>query len=233
MGFRKLYRPANGHGVERMKRLASSVCAAGVLLLMGAGQAAGSITLGQLATAPNGCLANTDWVEPAVSSGVVPYVVPSGYGTITSWSTQAFGSSGAALTLRIFRPTSTALTFAAVAHDGPHTLNSPGLNTFPVNVAVQPGDLIGLHAGAGAPTCVAVAGSDPAYFHIGDLQDGQQGGPFSLLNNRRLNVKAEVAPTVTGQRAAALKRCKKRAHKKHWSHKRLKKCKKKAQLLAI
>jgi hypothetical protein len=168
-----------------------------------------------------------------VSSGVVPYVVPSGYGTITSWSTQAFGPSGGALTLKIFRPTSTALTFAAVAHDGPHTLTSPGLNTFPVNIAVQPGDLIGLHIAAGAPTCNAVVGSDPAYTLAGDLQDGQQGGPFSPLNNRLLNVKADVAPTVTGQRATALKRCKKRAHKKHWSHKRLKKCKKKAQLLPV
>jgi hypothetical protein len=216
-----------------MKRLAASVCAVGVFLLMGAGQAAGSITLGQLATAPNGCAPNIDWVQPAVSSGVVPYVVPSGYGTITSWSTQAFGPSGKVMTLKIFRPTSTALTFVAVAHDGPHTLNSPGLNTFPVNIAVQPGDLIGLHTGTGAPTCNAVTGSDPAYTLAGDLQDGQQGGPFSPLNNRRLNVKAEVAPTVTGQRAAALKRCKKRAHKKHWSHKRLKKCKKNAQLLPI
>jgi hypothetical protein len=86
-------------------------------------------------------------------------------------------------------------------------------------------------ANAGAPTCNAVAGSDPAYTLAGDLQDGQQGGPFFPLNNRRLNVKAEVAPTLTGQRAAALKRCKKRAHKKHWSHQRLRKCKKKAQLL--
>jgi hypothetical protein len=216
-----------------MKRLAASVCAVGAFLLMGAGQAAGSITLGQLATAPNGCLVNVDWVQPTVSSGVIPYVVPSGYGTITSWSTQAFGPSGAALTLKIFRPTSTALSFAAVAHDGPRILNSPGLNTFPVNIPVQPGDLIGLHIGAGSPTCNAVTGSDPAYTLGGDLQDGQQGGPFSTLDNRRLNVTAEVAPTTTGQRATALKSCKKRAHKKHWSHKRLKKCKNKAQLLPI
>jgi hypothetical protein len=40
-------------------------------------------------------------------------------------------------------------------------------------------------------------------------------------------------PTPTGRRAAALKQCKKRAHKKHWSHKRLRKCKKKANLLPV
>jgi hypothetical protein len=35
--------------------------------------------------------------------------------------------------------------------------------------------------------------------------------------------------SVTGQRAAALKKCKQRAKKKHWAKKRLKKCKKKAR----
>jgi hypothetical protein len=37
----------------------------------------------------------------------------------------------------------------------------------------------------------------------------------------------------TGQRAGALASCKKRAHKHHWSHKRLKKCKGKANLLPV
>jgi hypothetical protein len=40
-------------------------------------------------------------------------------------------------------------------------------------------------------------------------------------------------PTSTGQRAAALKKCKKKAKKKHWSKKKLKKCKKKARLLPV
>jgi hypothetical protein len=40
-------------------------------------------------------------------------------------------------------------------------------------------------------------------------------------------------PGVTGQRAAALKKCKKNAHKKHWSKKKLRKCKKKANLLPV
>jgi hypothetical protein len=38
---------------------------------------------------------------------------------------------------------------------------------------------------------------------------------------------------LTGQRAAALASCKKRAHKHHWSHNRLKKCKGKANLLPV
>jgi protein-disulfide isomerase len=40
-------------------------------------------------------------------------------------------------------------------------------------------------------------------------------------------------PGPTGQRAAALKKCKKKAHKNHWSKKRLKKCKRKARRLPV
>jgi hypothetical protein len=42
-----------------------------------------------------------------------------------------------------------------------------------------------------------------------------------------------AATTPTGQRAAALASCKKRAKKHNWSHKRLKKCKRNANLLPI
>ena len=38
---------------------------------------------------------------------------------------------------------------------------------------------------------------------------------------------------ISGERASALASCKKRAHKHHWSHKRLKKCKKNADLLPV
>jgi hypothetical protein len=40
-------------------------------------------------------------------------------------------------------------------------------------------------------------------------------------------------PGPTGQRAAALASCKRRAHKHDWSHKRLRKCKRKANLLPV
>ncbi len=50
--------------------------------------------------------------------------------------------------------------------------------------------------------------------------------------------KTYVIPTPgpsgpTGQRAAALASCKMRAHKHNWSHRRLKKCRKKANLLPV
>jgi hypothetical protein len=39
--------------------------------------------------------------------------------------------------------------------------------------------------------------------------------------------------SVTGQRAVALKKCKQKAKKNHWTKKRLKKCKKKARGLPV
>jgi hypothetical protein len=42
-----------------------------------------------------------------------------------------------------------------------------------------------------------------------------------------------VAPSPTGQRAAALRKCKRKAAEKHWTKKRLRKCKKKARKLPV
>ena len=44
---------------------------------------------------------------------------------------------------------------------------------------------------------------------------------------------APPASSPTGQRAAAIKKCKKKAKQKHWTKKRLKKCKRKAKLLPV
>jgi hypothetical protein len=49
--------------------------------------------------------------------------------------------------------------------------------------------------------------------------------------SRTADLHPPTAPT--GQRDAALKKCKKKAKKKHWSKKKLKKCKKKAKLLPV
>jgi hypothetical protein len=60
-------------------------------------------------------------------------------------------------------------------------------------------------------------------------------GPWTMPATLDLSFRTYVAAstTPTGQRAAALASCKKRAKKHHWSHKRLKKCKKKANSLPI
>jgi hypothetical protein len=59
------------------------------------------------------------------------------------------------------------------------------------------------------------------------------GGWNSLGPTSDFAFKTYVIPAATGERAAALRRCKKRAHKHHWPHNRLKKCKRKANLLPV
>jgi hypothetical protein len=58
------------------------------------------------------------------------------------------------------------------------------------------------------------------------------------LAGSHVDLSATVGPTdqptgPTGQQASALKKCKKKAKKKHWSKKKLKKCKKKAKKLPV
>ncbi len=58
-------------------------------------------------------------------------------------------------------------------------------------------------------------------------------GSWNSLTTLDFTFMTYVAPTPadTGQRAAALAICKRRAHKHHWPHKRLKGCKKDANRL--
>jgi hypothetical protein len=96
-------------------------------------------------------------------------------------------------------------------------------------------------------TCTSVLGgatsSDPSGYFVKRFYSDADGVPpyagtaTTYISGFRLTladvpaVPAQAGPT--GQRAAALKSCKKRAHKHHWSHKRLKKCKRKANLLPL
>jgi hypothetical protein len=54
---------------------------------------------------------------------------------------------------------------------------------------------------------------------------------FTLADLPVTGVTGVTGPT--GQRAAALKKCKKKAHRNHWTKKKLRKCKKKAKLLPV
>jgi hypothetical protein len=207
-----------------LKGLTAMAVVAGALMVSAV--PASATTLGQLAATPNGCVSNFDDLQPAVSSGA-SYAAPSA-GTITSWSTQTFGSLAQTETFKVYRPVAGAFTYKVVAHDS-RTLATPALNTFPVNIAVEAGDLIGLHPDSGFPTCSFVFTGDNAYQLTGNLQDGQQGGPFNVYANRRINVTAQFTAT-TGQRAAALKKCKKKI--RHNAKKR-RKCRKKANRLPV
>ena len=70
------------------------------------------------------------------------YAVPAGYSTITAWSHSTGGRSGT-LTFKVYRPTGVAQEFVAVGSDT-QTVTAGSVVSFPVRIAVQPGDRIGL-----------------------------------------------------------------------------------------
>ena len=81
-------------------------------------------------------------VQIAANSG--SYAVPAGYTTITSWSHSA-GATPGALTFKVYRPTGGLREFVAIASDT-RFVSAGSVQTFPVQIPVAPGDVIGLSA---------------------------------------------------------------------------------------
>lgn len=173
-------------------------------LLSSASPAGAAVTIGQ--TAPPGpatqvCPTPYDQLNPTVTSGN-SFVSPVS-GTITSWSVQE--PSGGQMTMKVFRPLG-GLSYQVVGHQGPHNL-SPGLNTFPANVPVKAGDVLGSSAAGFAACAFAVPGETYLYL-AGDLPDGAQGTWLSDTG-ARINISAVVDPTNTFQPGATSRNKKK------------------------
>lgn len=165
---------------------------AALSLTASASSAAASITIGQVADPNAGnCDAGTEFVQLGVASGN-PYVVP-GNGTITSWTVQA-GESAGELTMKIFRPSADPANFRVVGHAGPQRLTPGGTagNTFPANVRVRQGDLLGLHTPTLTPCGFKDPGGRLATFS-GDLADGAA-AEFGVKSEFDLDVQAVFVP---------------------------------------
>ena len=166
-------------------------------------------TIGQLApdnppgTPPSATATNSpyDEIQSTVESGN-SYVVPPGATRITSWSTNAAEGAGQQLEFKVFRYVSgpngsQESTYMVVAHDL-ETLIPGKINTFAVNLPVQPGDVIGLNdVNASAYPSAAyfatpgIGDRDLEHIEKGDLADGSSG--TFVPTNERLNVSAEVS----------------------------------------
>jgi hypothetical protein len=181
----------------------SRVCAVllslGVLsalsVTVGTSPAGASVTIGQLADSNAGnCDAGVDFVQLGVTSGS-QYVVP-GNGTITSWTVDAGGDRGV-LAMKIFRKLGDPPRFQVVGHGGPQTRTPGGTtaNTFPANVRVRPGDLLGLHTVTATPCAFKDPGGRPAVLS-GDLADGEA-ALFGLEAEFDLNIRAVFVPDNT------------------------------------
>jgi hypothetical protein len=175
-----------------------------IALAIAATPAGASVTLGQIApSAPANTCSNIsgEWIQPIDVSGN-QYVVP-GAGTITSWSTRASGTAGQRWSMKLYRKVS-GTTYAVVGRDGPRDL-AAGLNSFPVSVPAQPGDLLGMQSNDGATAstaCLLPSPGNTIFFHTGDLGDGQ-GTIATSGANFRLNISAVFEPDNAFSLAAA------------------------------
>jgi hypothetical protein len=183
----------------RPRNLLAALLSVGVLaalpLTVGASSAGASVTIGQLPDPNAGnCDAGVDFVQLGVSSGN-QYVVP-GAGTITSWTVAAGGDRGT-LTMKIFRKLGDPARFQVVGHAGPQTRTQGGVagNTFPANIRVRLGDLLGLHTVTATPCAFKDPGGRFAMFP-GDLADGAA-ADFGPATEIALDIEAVFVPDNT------------------------------------
>ena len=176
------------------------------VLIAPAGAEGAPVTIGQLPESlpPTTCNAGPfDSLQHTVRQGS-DYTVPAGYSKMTSWSTFAGEGAGQTLTMKVFEHV-TGYYYVVVAHDGPRALTPGEINTFPVDIDVLPGEVVG-NNDANASTvnnaCGFTTGSIEDLLGVSetDLVDGLT-GLFPLNGSQtRLNVEATVAiPPAIGR----------------------------------
>ena len=158
---------------------------------------------------------------------------------ITSWSFHNGIDVLPNLKLKVARPQSGG-GYLFVGEAAAGTQNLHALNTYPANIPVQAGDIIGIFVGSPFGHCGTFTSDSGDTFDqfTGDPPLNTPVSPDTSGSLVRYPVSATVTtpdtvptpppPSNTGQRTAALKKCKKKR-----SAKARKRCRKKANLLPI
>jgi hypothetical protein len=208
----------------------------------------GATTLGETFV-PAGCSEET-YIQTATPPGAPSYTTPFS-GVITRWSYQSDSTPPPTVKLKLARDFGGG-TLQIVAESAAEPIVPSSLNTYQSQIPVPAGVDLGEFIGA---DCSREDSTYTDYYADGDLSVGTTSSAFTSedfqqdisavlehdcdndgLGDETQDTNLSSCPhptTVTGQRAAALKKCKKKAQKKHWSNKKLKKCKKKAKLLPV
>ena len=227
-----------------VRRLLGLSAALATAAFVGAPSAAASVQIGATFTPDLGCGSPNATLQSVSPNG--QYAAPSD-GVITSWSFQA-DASPPQLKFKVGRSTD-GTNFTIVGDSPVETMTPNALNTFPTRIPVQAGDVIGYyHQGpSGADKCVRNAATtystrfvnvDPApgstmpYTKVGALQVDLSAVLEPDCNHNGLGDETQDPnpSCATGQRAAALKKCKKKF--RHNNAKR-RKCRKKAKKLPV
>jgi hypothetical protein len=162
-----------------------------------AAPASASVILGQLATTPSGTSTNADFAQLSVSSG--PSYVVGETGNIVSWSHNAGSGASQKLTMKVFRKTLDPDFYKVVGLDGPRDLTASLVNTFPVSIPVQPGDVLGAYAPSGAVTTIVAGTPQDRFLNRSSplgLGIGEEAG-FVESTGGRVNLSAVLVPTNT------------------------------------
>lgn len=176
------------------------VLAAATLLAPSAVTAATQI--GQTAPPPASftCGGSTAFLQESVAPSSPSYTVPAGGGVITSWSTQAANSDGKDAELKLFHrhPSGSPDSFVVRGQDGPHILTAGVLNTFPVKIPVQGGEILGLYYTTSGTACefAALAG-DLTTYQSGSIPSPPIGSTYTrdtTDTGYRVNVSALLEP---------------------------------------
>jgi hypothetical protein len=117
---------------------------------------------------------------------------------ISAWSTNPGTTLGQVVGLGVYRQIGDPDIFKTVGHEGPHPLAVGEVNSFPSNIPVQPGDVIGLQVdpSSALSNCLFTVPSEHYWFHTGHLADGDSAGFTEVsVNNYRLNLEAVVQPS--------------------------------------
>ena len=205
----------------------------GSLLLFVGEAAAGTATVGQDFEAGNVICGSVTDLQTSVSSGN-SYTVAAA-GAITSWSFHNGIDVLPDLKLKVARPQSGG-GYLFVGEAAAGTQNLHALNTYPANIPVQAGDIIGIFVGSPFGHCGTFSLGDTFDQFTGDPPLNTPVSPDTSGSLVRFPVSATVTtpdtvpapPGNTGERAAALKKCKKKR-----SAKARKRCRKKAKLLPV
>jgi|tagenome__1003787_1003787.scaffolds.fasta_scaffold20842078_2 hypothetical protein len=236
-----------------MRRVLFVLGVAGLFAAL-APSAFGAVTIGQTFT-PDVGWGGSGTIVQTTSPGN-SYVVPSD-GVITSWSFEA-PADVAPLKLKMLRSAGSD-DFTTVGESQLQTPTAEVLNTWPTRISVRAGDFLGeyyaddthplgddpgflsheISSGPGDPAVDPPPGTTTTYSP--SAAGGYQIDGSAVLeadcDKDGLGDESQDADTAschtTGQRAVALKKCKSKAKHKHWSKKKLRKCKRKARKLPV
>jgi hypothetical protein len=175
---------------------ASALAMAGLGLAAPAGAPAAT-TLGET-FAPMADLScggpNYQVVQTHRASGI-SYAAPSP-GVLTSWSFEASTDAPTTLTLGVFRPTGTPQEFEVLAEAGaPQAIaQSSGLHSFPTQIPVQTGDLIGIHSTDGPCATMTSNTGDVYDAHLNVAVPVGMSAVFSESFEQIFDISAKLEP---------------------------------------